>query len=72
MESQAEVEQFMQANGLSFPVLLDPNGSAFSGYAIRYIPTTFFIDAGGVIQQKKIGSFESEAEIQSYLSAIMP
>ena len=72
MESQTEVAEFMQQNGLSFTVLLDPDAGVFVDYNIRYLPTTLFIDASGVIQQKKIGSFGNLAEIQGYLSAIMP
>jgi peroxiredoxin len=72
MESQAEVAEFMQEYNLSFTVLLDPDAGVFARYNIRYLPTTLFIDASGVIRHKKIGSFEDLDEIQGYLSAIMP
>jgi len=72
MESPEKVSQFMQENSLSFPVLIDPDAGVFVLYSIRYLPTTLFIDASGVIQHRKIGSFESLAEIQGYLDAIIP
>ena len=71
-EGSSTVHQFMQENDLSFPVLLDSDGNVFSKYEIRYIPTTFFIDKDGIIKDKRIGSFENAAEIESSLNIIVP
>jgi thiol-disulfide isomerase/thioredoxin len=70
-EEISTVSQFMQENDLSFPVLLDTLGDVFSKYEIRYIPTTFFIDKDGIIKDKRIGSFENAAAIESCLEIIM-
>jgi len=41
-------------------------------YNIRIIPTTFFIDREGVIQDIKIGAFASESEIIAQLDKAIP
>jgi len=69
-ESPSQVAEFMQGQGLSFPVLLDTKGEAVEKYGIRGIPTTFFIDRDGIIQEIKVGAFQSKAEIESSLSKL--
>jgi len=71
-EDPSKVHQFMQENDLSFLVLLDSDGYVFSKYEIKYIPTTFFIDEGGIIREKRIGSFKNTTEIESCLGLIIP
>ena len=71
-ESSSKVEQFLQSNNLSLPVLLDTKLDVFRRYNIRGIPTTFFIDKDGIIQEKIIGAFTSKAPIENRLSKIMP
>ena len=70
-ESSSKVENFMQSYNLSFPVLLDSNQSVSLKYRIRAIPTTFFIDKDGIIQDISIGAFPSKAEIEESLSKII-
>ena len=71
-ETSSEVQQFMQSNNFSFPVLLDINGDVSAMYQIHGIPTTLFIDKDGIIKDKRIGSFNNAAEIEDYLNLIMP
>jgi len=71
-ESASQVGEFMQSQGLSFPVLLDIRGSIVQSYNIVGLPTTFFIDKDGIIQYVKVGAFRSVAEIESGLSKIIP
>ncbi|MFC1939864.1 TlpA family protein disulfide reductase [Chloroflexota bacterium] len=71
-ESLSTVEGFMQSYNLSFPVLLDVNESVARKYNVRYIPTSFLIDEGGIIKSVNIGSFSSTAEIERDLSTIIP
>lgn len=40
---------------VTFPVLLDIDQSVGDGYWVNSLPTTFFIDADGVIQDMRIG-----------------
>ena len=71
-ESSAKVERFMQSQNLSLPVLLDTKQDVAQKYGIQYIPTTFFIDKDGIIQEKIIGAFSSKAQIEMSLSKIIP
>jgi len=71
-DSSSEVEQFLQNHNLSLPVLLDTSKAVAQTYSIRGIPTTFFIDKEGMIQEKIIGAFPNKAAIESRLSKIMP
>ena len=71
-ESPSQVERFIQAYNLSFPVLLDMAGKVAEQYNIRYIPTTYFIDGSGITRDIKIGAFSSLAEIEGKLSVIFP
>ena len=71
-ETHAKVQEFMERNSLSFAALLDTDGAISLKYNVSGIPTTFFIDKDGIIQEKRIGSFSSAAEIEDYLDEIMP
>ena len=70
-ESSSTVKGFMQNHNLSLPVLLDTELVAVQRYNIVGIPTTFFIDKDGVIQEKIIGAFPNKAEIEKRLSKII-
>jgi peroxiredoxin len=69
-ESSSKVEAFMQSEGFSLPVLLDSAGKVAKKYGIWVIPTTFFIDLNGVIQEIKLGAFQSKAEIEASLNQL--
>ena len=71
-ETSSLVSQFIQDNNLSFPVLLDANGNVALEYNVTGIPTTFFIDKDGIIQESKIGPFSSKEDIEEELEHIMP
>jgi len=69
-ESSSTVEAFMQNEGLTFTVLLDSEGKVGGQYNIRTIPTTFFIDLNGVIQEVRLGAFQGKAEIEASLNQL--
>ena len=71
-ESQSQVEEFLQRNNLSLPVLLDTEGVVVHQYTVITIPTTYFIDGDGIIQSKRIGAFMRKGEIEKELGKIMP
>lgn len=54
-DSQINVSQFIQQHGITFPIPLDPTGSASRDYLIHSLPTTYFIDENGVIIEIIIG-----------------
>ena len=71
-DSSSEAEQFLQNHNLSLPVLLDTGKVVARRYNIRGIPTTFFIDKDGIIQEKIIGAFPNKEAIENRLDKIMP
>ncbi len=71
-ESPSQVRNFMQRYNLSLPVLLDTTQAVAQKYNITGIPTTFFIDKNGIIQDKVVGAFPNKESIERYLSKIMP
>ena len=53
-DERAEALQFMAADGLTFPAILD-DGKVARAYGIVGPPTTFFIDADGIIRHVYMG-----------------
>lgn len=57
MESRETVRSYVEEVGLSFPVALDPEGRVnFDLYRIQGYPTSFLLDANGVIVARFQGS----------------
>ncbi|MFJ8530063.1 redoxin domain-containing protein [Bacillus sp. NPDC094106] len=52
---EEKVKQFAEEKGLTFPVLLDKDISVTTTYKVITIPTSYFVDTKGVIQDKFIG-----------------
>jgi len=70
-ESAEQVAGFIQQEGYTFPVLLDPTGDAVAQlYSVRGIPTTFFIDREGRIVDMKVGAM-SLADMEQRAAAIL-
>jgi cytochrome c biogenesis protein CcdA/peroxiredoxin len=56
METAAQITDFRQSMGLTFPLLLDTDGSIQQLYGIAGYPTTFLIDREGVITAVRPGA----------------
>ncbi len=50
------VENFLQKNPHSFPILLDSENVAQNGYGVFRFPESFIIDRNGVVVEKIIGA----------------
>ncbi|MBY6036859.1 TlpA family protein disulfide reductase [Fictibacillus nanhaiensis] len=59
-DSEKEVKEFAETYRLPFPVLLDSEGTVANTYKTVTIPTTFIVDAKGIIKQKHIGPMSYE------------
>lgn len=71
-ESESLVSSFIQGNGFSFPVLLDPNSTVLNGLGIRSFPTSILVGPDGVVETIHIGLFTEEmleAEVTPHLIA---
>jgi len=70
-EDSSTVKGFMQKHNLSLPVLLDTQKAVARRYNIAGIPTTFFLDKDGIIQEKIIGAFPNKEAIEKRLDKII-
>ncbi|MBG0788518.1 MAG: TlpA family protein disulfide reductase [Anaerolineaceae bacterium] len=68
-ETAQDVQAFITENGYTFMVLLDSDYAISELYGVRGYPTSFFIDADGVIQKVHIGEL-TEPLIMAYLDQI--
>ncbi len=64
-DSAAEASSFAAELGLTFPIGLDHSGEIAESYRMRALPTTFFIDAEGIIRQVLVGGPLNEATLRS-------
>lgn len=46
-QSEDKIIDFLEENGYTYPVVMDPGGSLFAQYGIYSFPTTFMIDKDG-------------------------
>jgi peroxiredoxin len=65
-----QVQQFIEYYGLTFDILLDRWGTIASEYYVRQIPTTFFIDKNGVIQDVQAGKFNNSSMLIQKLAEL--
>jgi peroxiredoxin len=66
-ENAERVQMFVDDLELTFPILLDPGGSIQELYRVRGYPTSYFVDADGVIRILHIGDMTEET-IDQYLT----
>lgn len=68
-ESREQVLAYAAELGFSFDPLLDPGGEIYRLYQVRGLPTTFFIDSEGIIQNVHIGEL-NESLLAGYLNGL--
>jgi cytochrome c biogenesis protein CcmG/thiol:disulfide interchange protein DsbE len=67
---QPDVEQFVRHYSLTFEILLDPWATVASEYSIHTIPTTFFIDRNGIIQDLQIGVLDGPDVVKQKIAIL--
>ncbi|UCH50862.1 MAG: TlpA family protein disulfide reductase [Chloroflexota bacterium] len=67
-ENSQTVQSTIDSLGLTFPMLLDPDGKVCTTYK-RGAPTTFLIDGNGVIMAIRDKVFQSPEEIETMLAS---
>ena len=70
-DNQQDAIDFAGQYGLTFLILLDISGEVSGLYQLRSLPTSFFIDRNGVIQEVVIGGPMSEALLRSRVQQLM-
>ncbi len=64
-DNYSNVVDFVSANNLTFPILMDLDGNVSQLYQVQALPSTFFIDRNGKISEIIIGGPMSEALIEA-------
>jgi len=65
------VASFVEAMGMSYPVLLDETGAVSRTYRAPGLPASVFLDREGVIQVRHVGQLTS-AQLEGYLAELLP
>ncbi|MCB9454116.1 MAG: TlpA family protein disulfide reductase [Anaerolineaceae bacterium] len=69
-DSPNQITDYFQEHGIAdIPTLLDFNLTVYEDYAISQLPTTFVIDAGGVVRYRHIGEMTAD-DLQAYVEAL--
>ena len=69
-DSAEEVAEFIGEFGLSFPVVLDTTSEVNRLYQVQSLPTSFFINQEGVIQEVVVGSL-AEAMVRARVEKLL-
>ena len=57
-EDENRVRHFVTQQGMTFPVLLDRDGRQFAAWGSQVLPTTFVIDAAGMVRYVGLADLE--------------
>ncbi len=70
-DTEADARAFVQQLGLTFPILLDRDGTTSRRYKVQGLPTSYFVGRDGVIRDMVIGGPMSETLIASKVEALL-
>ena len=62
---------FVEERALTYPILLDENGEVARAYQMKSLPSSFFIDRDGNIQEVVIGGPMAEALLRTRIEEIL-
>jgi len=69
-EDAGVVANYARRHGLTYPIVLDPNGVTISTYGVFGLPTHYFIDRAGVIRNRSFGPL-NRAQMDQRVAAIL-
>jgi cytochrome c biogenesis protein CcmG/thiol:disulfide interchange protein DsbE len=70
-EGGAQVAPFVDQMGLTFPILMDRDGSVSARYRVNGLPSTFFVDRAGIVQNVTLGGPMSAAFVESQVTSLL-
>ena len=70
-ESREAVAPFVEAMGMTYPVLLDERGQVLKMYRAIGLPMSVLLDQDGVIQVRHVGALTME-QLEEYLAQVLP
>ncbi|KAB2952524.1 TlpA family protein disulfide reductase [Heliorestis acidaminivorans] len=65
-----DVNKFLELAKITFPIVLDESGDVTLAYHVGGLPTTYFIDKNGVIQNVKMGAISSKSELEAFVAPL--
>jgi len=65
------VKSFVAENQLSFPILFDRDGEVSRQYNLHALPTSYFIDQDGIIQDVVVGGPMAEALLRTRVERLL-
>ncbi|MFP4198739.1 MAG: TlpA family protein disulfide reductase [Halanaerobium sp.] len=63
-EGKSTAVNFMKKNDLDFSVLLDTDKNTAQNYLVRGIPTSYFLNEDGIIEEKVVGAVSYEKMLE--------
>lgn len=70
-ETELAVNNFIQRHNLSFPVMIDKDGTVQTAYGINPLPITFLIDKDGIVVRSHVGELTQE-RVNQFMEEIQP
>jgi peroxiredoxin len=71
-EKADKAKAYAEANGMTFPVLVDRRANVASQYSVVSLPVSLFIDASGVVQERIFGGTLTAEHIDRVLQRLAP
>ena len=69
-QDKATVESFVKKIGITYPALLDEKSAIAKQYGVVGLPTTYFVDAKGIVRAKVVGEAD-EATFERHALALL-
>jgi len=70
-DNPLDIIPFVTEQGLTFPILLDETGDMANAYQLKSLPSSYFIDRDGIINEVVIGGPMAEALLRTRVEAIL-
>ena len=70
-DSQLEIMPFVNEQGLTFPILLDETGDMANAYQLKSLPSSYFINRDGIINEVVIGGPMAEALLRTRIEDLL-
>lgn len=70
-DDPAQVDQFLTAQAVTYPIGMDPTGAVSRSYLISALPTTFILDQQGIIRKIVYGGPLREALLDIEISTLL-
>jgi Peroxiredoxin len=70
-DTPLDIMPFVHEHGLTFPILLDETGEMANAYQLKSLPSSFFINREGIINEVVIGGPMAEALLRTRIEEIL-